>query len=840
MPNSATQLCHKNPDLQLVLDFLDRCAPGGQRVHAHYQDAHELDAVKAACAAWRVHPLDIIPAPEMHGAEQAPPGLMLEREAWLALAEDAISLLAQELRTRLPAINAALKLVPVPWDALVLPDSALAAWGTAAGMIALPGRTVFDYFGSRYPSESAQRGRYAIVRNLEHAAAYRENGAPGFLLAKEGTQNFACHGDDWRREMASARSLLDEHLSLMLKIGLNMLEAGATGQLKAVHTVLALAGNAPSLVRLQTLLETYEDHVASYGAGQNRFRDKLLQNCLAEFQQWRANCSTVAREAPGVAYRPSPTASMPEWKWIDSGAALATVPSAEPVTDAAPGTAVAPAADAPVVADGVVIPRGVTVARGAHVRVCAISSGTHLKPGTVLHGDVSIASHTRFDGPVTIMNDVRIGWGLTFGPGLVLTEGATISTFMVKCRLPRGTRIGGSLRIGAKARVDNNVSFGAENWIGDNVHIGENVRLGPCVKVDNGISIGANAWIKGHTRLIGNVPDNAEVAIPAADGKSVKKSQASPAYAVGISGFTITKNENIRERPAIPRQPLAAEFAIDHEASNDLPYAALQEGGSPDRHAGNRSLKKPEPLALRPVTASNDPLSTPPTPPEVGRIRSGPVSMVATPPVRPGAPAGPQRKRAGEPIAGRPAKQARIDLESRYQEAESGGSPAIAGNSAADRAQEKPFSLPRLLKKSAFMPLQANTTSTAASSSTNWLDRQRPAQRPLAIAPPPAPAIVPSVSHSAGSTVPEDQRTAVGASGGARQAVRETASDREAQRLAWQKSVISKENQNALERTMRQSIRVPAEGSREKRQGPEPQPTVKTLFPPYDSRGPTL
>jgi hypothetical protein len=157
MPNSATQLCHKNPDLQIVLDFLGRCAPDGQQVTAHYQDAHELDAVKAACAAWRVHPVDIIPALAMYGGEQAPTGLMFEREAWLALAKEAISLLAQELRTRLPAINAALKLVPAPWDTLALPDSALAAWGTTAGMIALPGRTVFDYLGSRYPSESVQR-----------------------------------------------------------------------------------------------------------------------------------------------------------------------------------------------------------------------------------------------------------------------------------------------------------------------------------------------------------------------------------------------------------------------------------------------------------------------------------------------------------------------------------------------------------------------------------------------------------------------------------------------------------------------------------------------------------
>jgi hypothetical protein len=62
---------------------------------------------------------------------------MLDREAWLALAEGVMPLLAQAWRRRLPATNAALKLVPAPWDALALPHRALAAWGTAAGMIAL-------------------------------------------------------------------------------------------------------------------------------------------------------------------------------------------------------------------------------------------------------------------------------------------------------------------------------------------------------------------------------------------------------------------------------------------------------------------------------------------------------------------------------------------------------------------------------------------------------------------------------------------------------------------------------------------------------------------------------
>jgi acetyltransferase-like isoleucine patch superfamily enzyme len=601
MPNSATQLYHKNPDLQVVLEFLGRCVPDGQRMVARYKDAHERAAVKDACAVSGIHPANTIFLGEPGVAdpvkENAQHGLALEREDWLALAENAMSLLAQALRLRLPAINAALKLVPVNWDTLMLPDSALSAWGISARMVALPARTVFDYFGSRYPSGAAQRGKYAIVRDVEHAAVYKENHAPGFLFDQGGVQNFACNVDDWQREVTSARALINDHLSLMLKIGLQMLEAGASGHLKEWHPVLALAAEAPSLTRLQTLLETYEDHVASYGAGQNRFRSKLLQHCLDEFVQWRTKCGLDDRKAPGVAHAESPVVDRKEWKWTDEGAAMvAPVPAMSPAA-----TSTVPTAD-PVIADGVVIPHGVTVARGAHVRVCTITPETRLKPGTVLHGDVSIASHTRFDGPLTIMHDVRIGRGLTFSPGLILTEGATISSFTVKSLLPRGTCIGGSLRIGESSTVGSNVSFGAENWIGERVHIGKNVRFGPYVRVDNDIAIGANAWIKGHTRLIGDVPENAEVEAHAAGAKSVGQAQAGPAYAIGISPFIITKNEAVRERPATLRRPLAWELDREDAGHEDRPHRAVEEAGTPDRPSAKKLPMRhgrPRPQALQ-------------------------------------------------------------------------------------------------------------------------------------------------------------------------------------------------------------------------------------------------
>lgn len=829
MPNSATQLYHKNPDLQVVLDFLGRCAPDAQQVTAHYQEAHELDAVKAACSEWSIHPVDIMPAPEIQGGEQARPGLVLDREAWLALAEDAMSLLAQELRKRLPAINAALKLVPVPWDALALPDSALAAWGTAADMIALPGRTVFDYLGSRYPVEAAQRGNYAIITDVGRAVACLKNHALGFFLAKEGTQNFACQRDDWRREMVSGRSLLDEHLALMLKIGLQMLEAGATGQLKALHTVLALAGDAPSLVRLHTLLEIYEDHVASYGAGQNRFRNKLLKNCLDEFGQWQSNYSPMARKAPVVPCRPSSIGAMREWKWVDSDVAAIIAASAEPAPDALPATLDAPAMDAPVVADGVLIPRGVTVADGAHVRVCAISSGSCLKPGTVLHGDVSIASHTRFDGPVTIMNNVRIGSGLTFGAGLILGEGATISAFKVKCRLPRGTRIGGSLRVGANARIGNDVTFGAENWIGEQVYIGENVRFGPYVKVDDGISIGANAWIKGQTRLIGNVPENAEVAVHAADMKTAEKAPVSPGYAIGIPSFIITKNETVRDRLPVQRLPLSAKLDDDQALQDNVPYTALQGGESPDRRSDNTPPSQTRPLAAQSPAATRTPRPEPRTPPVAHKTEATSKGSAGKPPVHPDAPAGVQRKRAGDAMVEPAAKRLRTGLEMRYREAEPGGLPSYAADGTADDRPDKPFDLSRLLSKSAFQPVQATatTTTTTTTASTAWLDQQRPIQGLSDAATTPASTIAQRLWHSMDGKL-------------AGMPAAEAISDRKAQRLAWHESTISKENQNALERAMRQTIRVPAHSLRDKVSDPASQQAARKPAPMHAVKGPNL
>ena len=776
MPNNATQLYHKNPDLQIVLDFLDRCVPEARQMVAYYEDAHALEAVKAACAELTTIPVTILAVREpvaLHPAnENARHGLVLDREDWLALAGSTMSLQAQTLRMRLPAINAALKLVPVPWDALAIADDGLAAWGLSAGMVALPGRAVFNYFGSRYPDSAQQRRKYAIVRDVEHAAAYKESHGTGFLLDKSGTQNFACSADDWQSEVTSAKALLDGHLSLMLKIGLQMLEAGASSHLKDLHSVLALSGETPSLVRLHTLLETYQDHVESYGAGQNRFRSKLLQYCLSEFDRWRTTCSLADRETPAVAHSGSPVGNTKTWTWIDSGAATMVAPAPDiPIvtTSTTPTTPTTPTAD-PIIAEGVIIPAGVTVARGAHVRVCAITPESRLKPGTVLHGDVSIASHTRFDGALTIMHDVRIGRGLTFGSGLILTEGATISSFAVKCPLPRGTRIGGSLRIGKSSKVENNVSFGAENWLGERVHIGQNVRFGPCIRVDNDISIGANAWIEGHTRLIADVPENAQVATPADGRKTVERTPSGPRYAIGMSPFSIAKNETIRERPANLRKPLASELDVDSASQDEAPQMAVQAPATPDQTPGKKLFDQPHP-------------------PE-GQNPSG------TPPVHPDAPRGVQRKRGGDALAGPSAKRLCTGLESRYKD-----------------TNDKPNALSRLLNQSAFEPVHATSTSTMTSTTTAWLDLQRPLQ------PPPGTASTP---------------------GAVRQRAPELLQDRDVRRKAWESSVIGKENQNALERGMRQSIRVPTANPGAKPDERAPEPVARLFSPMFVSKGPNL
>ena len=431
MPNNATQLYRKNPNLQIVLDFLGRCAPEGQHMTAHYRDAQEVDAVRVACTALGLHPENKFPLHAHNGAGKAESrkrhGITFDREDWLALAENAMPSLTRTLCMRLPAINAALNLFPVPWASLA--DGVLAAWGVSAGMVALPVRTVFDYFGTRYPSSARQRGRYAMVRDVGSAATVKENRANGFIFEVDNTSHFICTADRWQDEVTSARVLLDDHLSLMLKVGLQMLEAGASGHLNQLRQVLSLAGEASSLVRLQTLLETYEDHIESYGPGQNPFRSKLLNNCLGAFDRWRARCGLDIRQATRLAYSANPSADSRNWKWTDEGAAVTVTPTATiatttiattttPTATTATSTiaATTPTAD-PVVADGVVIPEGVTVASGACVRICAITPETRLKPGTVLHGDVSIASHTRFDGPLTIMHDVRIGRGAGLQPG---------------------------------------------------------------------------------------------------------------------------------------------------------------------------------------------------------------------------------------------------------------------------------------------------------------------------------------------------------------------------------------------------------------------------------------
>ena len=836
MPNNATQLYYKNPDLQIVLDFLERCVPDALQMTAHYHDARQLEAVKAACARSNIGPVDIFPVQGLE-EETAQPGLTLDRADWLALAQNAMSLLAQELRMRLPAITAAMKLVPVPWDALALPDRALAAWGAAADMVALPGRTVFNYFGSRYPGNAVQRGRYAVVRDVEHAAAYRENHALGFLFIRQGAQAFACQRDDWRSEVASATGLLDDHLSLMLKIGLQMLEAGGTGQLKNMQLVLELAGETPSLVRLQALLETYEDHVASYGAGQNRFRNTLLKKCLGAFQQWQTNCGLVVGTVPGAAHDANPIVMTREWKWINSGAA-AGAPAIP-----APGPLASQAIANPVIAEGVIIPNGVTVAKGAHVRVCSIGASTRLRPGTVLHGDVSIASHTRFDGPLTIMHDVRIGWGLTFGAGLILTEGATITSFTVKCGLPRGTRISGSLRIGKGSKVANNVSFGPENWIGEHVHIGKNVRFGPYVKVDDGVSIGDNAWIKGHALLIGDVPENAELADQVTGPGTHEKEPDGLAYAINISAFNITKNETIYHHPATLRLPLACGLDADNAYQDLMPHP-LQEGAeSPDRRPGHMSLNPPPPplqaSVVRSPAALGETRHASSTRSAIGKSENRLEALAD-------APAGVQHKRGGDALPGRPAKRFCTGLESHYQAVESGNAPLAAADQPDNSKQGMRTDSSHLLNKSAFRSVQPTATSTSTTTTATWLDLQMPVLRPSSVASIATSPVLQPVRHRADSASTGRRQTAADPVAGTRQAApakppaSEMFPDMDAQRTAWQKSMISKENQNALERGMRQTISVPAAGPRAKGGAAVHQPNAKTLAPMYASMGPNL
>ena len=805
MPTIATQLYHKNPDLQVLLDFLGRCEPDGQRQTAHYQHAHEMNAVKAACAQSGIHPLEITPAPGP-GQGSAQAGLALDHADWLVLSNKAVPLLAEQLRLRLPAISAALKFAPLHWDALTLSDDALSAWGAAAGMVALPRQVAFDYLGSRYPSNSEQRGNYAVIKDARHAARYKKNNALGFLVTTGDGQYFACHADDWSREVSSAASLVNHHVVLMLKIGLQMLEAGVTDQLKELSAVLLLAGDAPPLVKLQTLLATYQDHMAAYGAGQHGFRDRLLKNCVGSFEAWESDCNLVIAYRPGPPQYQSPVGDTREIIRPGSGAfatgtadlsglpylvptALSLAPPAgvAPDPDAGPGGRVdggsTTAKPDPVIADGVIIPAGVTVARGAHVRVCDISVDTRLKPGTVLHGDVYVASHTRFDGPLTIMNDVRIGRGLKLGSGLVLSEGATISTYAVRSVLPPGTRIAGNLRIGDGVHVGSNVSFGAENWIGERVRIGQNVRFGSWVQVNSDISIGDNAWIKGPARLIGDVPEHAEITGNAVTNTISGSTQDSAVCAIGIPVFTIAKNETIRNRQATPRKPLASALRARSQTEEEAPRLAAQ------------GLRMPE------------------------------------------APSGVQRKRTAGVIVERDAKRVRTGLEERYREAESG--PVRSGVTGVANTGRQAIT--------ADPPSSGKSASTAAkATATARLGLQKPVQRPPGTGSGPTAPVVPPVRYRAEGAMKERQQTAAGNSASLRQPAPATPKapeppvERNAQRKAWEKTVISNENQRALERVMRTSIRIPSVSAGSKTPDPLPAANHSVLQPLYNSKGPML
>ena len=53
--------------------------------------------------------------------------------------------------------------------------------------------------------------------------------------------------------------------------------------------------------KLQTLLETIDEHVAMVGADQHGSRERPLKNCLDRFDQWRTECWLATANAPGAA-----------------------------------------------------------------------------------------------------------------------------------------------------------------------------------------------------------------------------------------------------------------------------------------------------------------------------------------------------------------------------------------------------------------------------------------------------------------------------------------------------------------------------------------------------------
>lgn len=160
---------------------------------------------------------------------------------------------------------------------------------------------------------------------------------------------------------------------------------------------------------------------------------------------------------------------------------------------------------------GVVIPEGVVVAPGARVARLMLED-VALPAGTVLRGSALLQRGAQVGRDVTLGADVDISVGVRLPDGIEVADRARVRILYLGrgALLPPGTKIEGSLTLGARARVGEGVRIGAGVEIGANAAIGDGLHLPRGVIVADGARLGicdiaASARVPMGTVLHGDV-----------------------------------------------------------------------------------------------------------------------------------------------------------------------------------------------------------------------------------------------------------------------------------------------------------------------------------------------
>ncbi len=305
MPYIAPRPYHDFPFLHAVLDFLERAELDGQQMVVRYPDLLDLHTAHTACLSLGIQPLVQHSAP---GKSDPRHYLCISSIDWRALSKNVLPMLAGQLRLLTQAVDDVTALAPLQWDALPLADRTLAAWGKAAGMIALHLKAAQAYLECRYPPNAPQRQKLMPISDAAQASRCKTHHALGFLIAAEGGMHYlACHGDDWRNELALSTDLLRHHLTLLMRIGLQLAGCGDNEALPDLCRAFARVGRTLTERNLQAALQAYLDHVAASAPGSDPAATAaLFEHCLASFQQWRQEGRLPAGDAPLAAPLPFP------------------------------------------------------------------------------------------------------------------------------------------------------------------------------------------------------------------------------------------------------------------------------------------------------------------------------------------------------------------------------------------------------------------------------------------------------------------------------------------------------------------------------------------------------